>query len=218
MDQLGPDPMKVLERDLGLWALKFLVLGLAITPLRRLTGINLLRYRRAVGLLAFIYASLHLTTYLVLDQHLDFAAIWADIVKRPYITIGMAAFLVLIPLAVTSNNAMVRRLGGPAWQKLHRWVYLAAAAGVVHYILVAKVWEKQSAGVCGPGSPSARLSGGDPPPAPGCTQPSPHGRGHRAPASGHARSAGRLRRPLAPRGADAVSAEARSPPPARRGC
>jgi len=144
MDQLGPDPMKVLERDLGLWALKFLVLGLAITPLRRLTGINLLRYRRAVGLLAFIYASLHLTTYLVLDQNLDFVAIWADIVKRPYITIGMAAFLILVPLAITSNNAMLRRLGGPAWQKLHRWVYLAVAAGVVHYILVAKVWEKQS--------------------------------------------------------------------------
>ena len=104
-----------------------------------------MRYRRAVGLLAFIYASLHLTTYLVLDQKLDFVAIWADIVKRPYITIGMAAFLILVPLAITSNNAMIRRLGGPAWQKLHRWVYLAVAAGVVHYILVAKVWEKQSA-------------------------------------------------------------------------
>ena len=113
VDRLGPDPIKVLERDLGLWALKFLVLGLAITPLRRLTGVSLLRYRRAIGLLAFIYACLHLTTYLLLDQGLAWTAIWADIVKRPYITVGMAAFLILVPLAVTSNTAMVRRLGGP---------------------------------------------------------------------------------------------------------
>jgi sulfoxide reductase heme-binding subunit YedZ len=140
VDRLGADPMKVLERDLGLWALKFLVIGLAITPLRRLTGISLLRYRRAVGLLAFIYAVLHLTVYLVLDQGLDWAAIWGDIVKRPFITVGMLAFLVLVPLAVTSNNAMVRRLGGPAWQKLHRWVYLAAAAAAVHYVMVVKAW------------------------------------------------------------------------------
>lgn len=140
VDQLGADPMKVLERDLGLWALKFLVVGLAITPLRRRTGISLLRYRRAIGLLAFIYATLHLTVYTVLDQGLDFAAIWADIVKRPYITVGMAAFLVLVPLAVTSNNAMVRRLGGPAWQRLHRWVYLAAAAAAVHFVMVVKAW------------------------------------------------------------------------------
>src|SRR5262245_7360433 len=116
-DRLGADPMKVLERDLGLWALKFLVLGLAITPMRQQTGISLLRYRRAVGVLAFVYASLHLTTYLLLDQGLDLAAIWADIVKRPYITVGMAAFLILVPLAATSNNAMLRRLGGPAWQR-----------------------------------------------------------------------------------------------------
>jgi sulfoxide reductase heme-binding subunit YedZ len=139
-DQLGADPMKVLERSLGLWALKFLVACLAITPLRRLTGISLLRYRRAIGLLAFFYACLHLTTYMVLDQGLALAAIWADIVKRPYITIGMAAFLILLPLAVTSNNAMVRRLGGPAWQRLHRWVYLAAALAAVHFIMVVKAW------------------------------------------------------------------------------
>ena len=140
MDRLGADPMKVLERDLGLWALKFLVVSLAITPLRRLTGVSLLRYRRAIGLLAFIYAVLHLTVYLVLDQGLDLAAIWGDIVKRPFITVGMLAFLVLVPLAVTSNNAMVRRLGGPAWQRLHRWVYLAAAAAAVHFVMVVKAW------------------------------------------------------------------------------
>lgn len=140
MDRLGADPMKVLERDLGLWALKFLVLGLAITPLRRLTGISLLRYRRAIGLLAFIYAGLHLTTYVLLDQQLDLAAIWADIVKRPFITVGMLAFLVLVPLAVTSNNASIRRLGSSTWQRLHRWVYLAAAAAAVHFVMVVKAW------------------------------------------------------------------------------
>ena len=144
MDRLGPDPIKALEHDLGLWALKFLVIGLAITPLRRLTGISLLRYRRALGLLAFFYVCLHLLTYLVLDQNLALEAIWADILKRPYITIGMAAFLVLLPLAVTSNNMMVRRLGGPAWQKLHRWVYLAVVLAVTHFVMVAKVWEPDS--------------------------------------------------------------------------
>lgn len=139
-DELGADPMKVLERSLGLWALRFLIASLAITPLRRLTGVSLLRYRRALGLLAFVYACLHLTVYMLLDQGLDMAAIWADIVKRPYITIGMAAFLILLPLAITSNNRMIRRLGPTAWQRLHRWVYLAAAAAAVHFVMVVKAW------------------------------------------------------------------------------
>lgn len=143
MDQLGADPLKVLERALGLWALRFLIASLAITPLRELAGINLLRYRRAIGLLAFFYVMMHLTTYVVLDQVLDFAAIWADIVKRPYITIGMFAFTILVPLALTSNNAMVRRLGGSAWARLHRWVYLAGAAAAIHYVLVVKSWPMQ---------------------------------------------------------------------------
>src|SRR5690606_12819108 len=99
-DQLGADPMRTLEQLLGLWALRFLIASLAVTPLRRLGGPNLIRYRRALGLLAFFYAVLHLTTYVVLDQGLDFAAIWKDIVKRPYITIGMLAFLILLPLAI----------------------------------------------------------------------------------------------------------------------
>lgn len=140
MDQLGADPQKTLERLLGLWALRFLILGLAITPLRRLGGPNLVRYRRAVGLLAFYYATLHLTVYMLLDQGLDFAAIWADIVKRPYITVGMLAFVMLVPLAVTSNSAMIRRLGGAAWQRLHRLVYLAAAAAAIHFVMVVKAW------------------------------------------------------------------------------
>jgi methionine sulfoxide reductase heme-binding subunit len=139
-DQLGADPQNTLERTLGLWALRFLILSLAITPLRRLGGPNLIRYRRAVGLLAFYYAALHLSVYLVLDQGLDFAAIWADIVKRPYITVGMLAFTILVPLAITSNSTMIRRLGAVAWQRLHRLVYVAAAAGALHFIMLVKAW------------------------------------------------------------------------------
>lgn len=139
-DQLGADPQNTLERLLGLWALRFVILSLAVTPLRRLGGPNLIRYRRTLGLLAFYYASLHLTVYLLLDQGLDFAAIWADILKRPYITVGMFAFVILVPLAATSNNAMIRRLGGTAWQRLHRLVYVAAAAAAIHFVMVVKAW------------------------------------------------------------------------------
>jgi sulfoxide reductase heme-binding subunit YedZ len=139
-NQLGADPMATLERTLGLWALRFLILALAVTPLRRLGGPNLIRYRRALGLLAFYYATAHLTTYVVLDQGLDFAAVWADIVKRPFITVGMLTFAILLPLAVTSNAPMIRRLGGAAWGKLHRWVYLAAALAAVHFVMVVKAW------------------------------------------------------------------------------
>ncbi len=139
-DRLGADPLKTLERELGEWALLFLIAGLAVTPLRQLAGINILRYRRAIGLLAFYYAALHLLTYMVLDQGLDWAAIWADIVKRPYITIGMASFILLVPLALTSNNASIRRLGGQAWARLHKLVYLAAAGGALHYVLLVKSW------------------------------------------------------------------------------
>lgn len=139
-DQLGADPMKSLERLLGLWALRFLVIGLAVTPLRRLGGPNLLRYRRAFGLLAFFYAALHLSVYMVLDQGLDGAAILRDILKRPYITIGMLAFTILVPLAITSNNAMIRRLGAESWRRLHRWVYAASILAVIHFVMVVKSW------------------------------------------------------------------------------
>lgn len=142
-DQLGADPLKVLERSLGLWALRFLIIGLAITPLRRLGGPNLVRYRRAFGLLAFFYALFHVTVYVWLDQGLDLAAIWKDIVKRPYITIGLLAFSILVPLAATSSNAMIKRLG-PLWQKLHRWVYLAAAAAALHLSMLVKTWTTQT--------------------------------------------------------------------------
>jgi sulfoxide reductase heme-binding subunit YedZ len=136
---LGADPMNVLERALGLWALRFLIASLAITPLRNLGGPNLIRYRRALGLLAFYYASLHLATYMLLDKGLDLPSIVADIIKRPYITVGMLAFTVLVPLAVTSNGPMIRRLG-PNWRKLHRLVYVAAAAAALHFIMLVKVW------------------------------------------------------------------------------
>jgi sulfoxide reductase heme-binding subunit YedZ len=140
LDRLGADPLKVLERELGEWALRFLIIGLTITPMRQVFGVSLLRYRRAVGLLAFWYAALHLTTYLVLDQGLDWAVIWADIVKRPYITIGMASLILLVPLAVTSNNASIRRLGAQAWARLHKLVYVAAAGAALHYVLLVKSW------------------------------------------------------------------------------
>ncbi len=139
-DQLGADPMKTLERLLGLWALRFLIVSLAVTPLRRLGGPNLLRYRRAFGLLAFFYAGLHLAVYIGLDQGFDMAAVLKDILKRPYITIGMAAFAILVPLAITSNNAMIRRLGAESWKRLHKWVYAASALAAIHFLLLVKSW------------------------------------------------------------------------------
>jgi sulfoxide reductase heme-binding subunit YedZ len=132
--------MRELEHALGLWALRFLLASLAVTPLRQLAGINLIRYRRALGLLAFYYVVLHLLTYLVLDQGLDPDAILADILKRLYITIGMACFAILVPLAVTSNNASVRRLGAKAWTNLHRIVYVTPLLAALHFLLSVKVW------------------------------------------------------------------------------
>lgn len=139
-NKLGPDPMQVLENSLGEWGLRFLILGLAITPLARIGRINLIRYRRAIGLIAFIYIVLHLSVYIGLDQQFDWRAIWKDIVKRPYITIGMAAFLCLVPLALTSNKASIRIMGALRWRKLHRLVYLAALLGALHYLILVKAW------------------------------------------------------------------------------
>jgi len=137
---LGIDPVKRIERQLGEWGLQLLVAGLAITPLRRFTGVNLIRYRRAIGLLAFFYIALHLTTWLVLDIQLRWAEIWADILKRPYITAGFVGFVAMIPLAVTSNTASVRRLGAKTWQNLHRLTYVAVLAGAIHYLWLVKAW------------------------------------------------------------------------------
>jgi len=137
---LGIDPVKRIEHQLGEWGLQLLVAGLAITPLRRFTGVNLIRYRRAIGLLAFFYIALHLTTWLVLDIQLRWAEIWADILKRPYITAGFVGFVAMIPLAATSNNRSVRRLGAKTWQNLHRLTYVAVLAGAIHYIWLVKAW------------------------------------------------------------------------------
>ncbi|MFV3076254.1 protein-methionine-sulfoxide reductase heme-binding subunit MsrQ [Niveispirillum fermenti] len=137
---LGADPLKVLEHALGEWALRFLIAGLAVTPLRRELGINLLKYRRALGLLAFLYVLLHLGVYAVLDQGLDWRSVGADILRRPYITVGMAGFLLLLPLAATSFNAAIRWLGGRNWSRLHKLVYPAALAGALHYVMLVKSW------------------------------------------------------------------------------
>jgi sulfoxide reductase heme-binding subunit YedZ len=117
-----------------------LILGLAITPLMRLVRINLVKYRRAIGLCAFTYVSLHLLVYVWLDQQWNWQAIWQDILKRPYITIGMTAFLLLVPLAITSNRLSIRKLGAEGWRRLHRLVYVAAILGAVHYLLIVKAW------------------------------------------------------------------------------
>jgi methionine sulfoxide reductase heme-binding subunit len=139
-DKLGADPLRTLEWTLGLWALRFLIAALCITPLRDWRLVNLLRYRRALGLLAFWYALLHLGTWLILDQGLDPQAIVRDILRRPYITIGMLAFAILVPLAVTSNAWSIRKLGAMRWNRLHRLVYLATAAAALHFVMVRKSW------------------------------------------------------------------------------
>jgi sulfoxide reductase heme-binding subunit YedZ len=133
---LGVDPVKALEHRLGELALQFLIASLAVTPLLRHARVNLMRFRRALGLLAFLYVALHLLVWLLLDVQIP-AQIWADIVKRPYITIGMAGFVLLLPLALTSNDLSVRRLG-PSWRRLHRLAYVAAILGGLHYVMLAK--------------------------------------------------------------------------------
>lgn len=137
---LGVDPVKELEHRVGLHALQFIIAGLVVTPLRRLTGVSLLRFRRALGVLAFVYVCVHLLVWLVLDIQLRWGEIWADILKRPYITIGMIGFVLLVPLAATSNNWAVRRMGAAAWQRLHRLTYPAALAGATHYLWLVKAW------------------------------------------------------------------------------
>ncbi|KXF78793.1 sulfite oxidase [Paramesorhizobium deserti] len=136
---LGADPVKTFERHLGLWTLRFLILTLTVSPLREIFSINLIRYRRALGLLAFYYGVMHFSAYMILDQALDLNTVIADIVKRPFITIGMASLALLIPLAVTSNAWSIRRLGRN-WMKLHRLIYVAAAGGAIHFILSVKSW------------------------------------------------------------------------------
>jgi len=138
-NQLGTNPIEVVTHSTGEWTLIFLMLTLSITPLRQLSGLAwLIKLRRMVGLYAFFYASLHFITYIWLDQFFDVAAIIKDVIKRPFITVGFAAFILLIPLAVTSTNTMLKKLGGKRWQKLHRLVYLIAILGVLHFWWLVK--------------------------------------------------------------------------------
>lgn len=135
---LGVNPIETVTRSLGDWALRFLLLTLAVTPLRKLTGWRWpMRFRRMLGLYAFLYTTLHLSSYVVLDQFFYWPEIWSDIVKRPYITVGMVSFLLLLPLAATSTSGMMRRLG-KNWLRLHRLVYPIAIGGVLHYYMLVK--------------------------------------------------------------------------------
>jgi len=139
INDLGANPIETINRYTGDWVLRFLLITLAVTPLRRLTGWNgLLRYRRMLGLFAFFYACVHFLSWAWLDQYFVLADIVQDVAKRPYITVGFASFLMLIPLALTSTNAMIRRLGAKRWQQLHRLVYLIGIGGVVHFLWLVK--------------------------------------------------------------------------------
>ncbi|RJG00148.1 protein-methionine-sulfoxide reductase heme-binding subunit MsrQ [Noviherbaspirillum saxi] len=133
-DKLGANPIEFITRNTGDWTLYFLCLTLSVTPLRRISGWNwLIKLRRMLGLFAFFYATLHFTTFLWFDHFFDIDEMLKDVVKRPFITVGFTAFVLLIPLAVTSTNAMVRRLGGKRWQLLHRLVYVIASLGILHF-------------------------------------------------------------------------------------
>ena len=136
---LGANPVEFIQLTTGRWTLRFLVFTLCITPFRKLLNLpDLIRFRRMLGLFAFSYLCVHFLTYLLLDQSLDFAAIWKDVAKRPFITVGFAAFVSLIPLAVTSTAGWIRRIGGKRWQMLHRLIYFTAVCGVIHYYWLVK--------------------------------------------------------------------------------
>ena len=136
---LGANPIEAIIRFLGDWALRFLVIALAVTPLRRIAAWQAVAgYRRMFGLWAFAFACLHVTSYVVLDQFFDWTNIGHEIVKHKFITAGMAALCLLIPLAATSTNGMVRRLGGKAWRRLHRLVYVAGPLAAIHYVWMVK--------------------------------------------------------------------------------
>jgi len=138
-NRLSVNPIEDITLTTGIWALRLLLATLAITPLRRVTGWNqVIQYRRMLGLFAFFYATLHLLTYVVLDQGLAFGFILADIAKRPYITAGMTAFALMVPLAITSTRGWIRRLGR-RWQMLHRLVYLSGVAACLHFLWKVKV-------------------------------------------------------------------------------
>jgi methionine sulfoxide reductase heme-binding subunit len=138
-DALGPNPAENIIHTNGDWTIRFLLITLSITPLRGLLGIPwLIQFRRMLGLFAFFYGSLHLLSYLWLDQFFDWAGIWKDIYKRPFITVGFAAWLLMVPLALTSTAWSIRKLGGKRWRVLHRLIYLTALGGVIHFYWLVK--------------------------------------------------------------------------------
>ncbi len=140
LNQIGPylvEPINVLERAYGEIALILLVAGLMVTPLRKWTGVNLIKFRRAIGVTAFFFVLAHFLVFAILDVQ-SVSSVWTEIVKRPYVTVGMASFLMLIPLAVTSNNLSVRKLGAATWRKMHKLTYPAAILGAIHYLWLVK--------------------------------------------------------------------------------
>jgi sulfoxide reductase heme-binding subunit YedZ len=136
---LTANPIEYITHFTGDWTIRFLVFTLAVTPLRKILNLpDLIRFRRMVGLFAFFYGFLHFSTYIGVDKFFDFHEIWGDIAKRPYITAGFTAFVLMIPLAATSTAGWIRRMGGRQWQRLHRLVYVSAIAGVIHYYWLVK--------------------------------------------------------------------------------
>lgn len=134
---LGVEPINALEREYGEIGLKLLIAGLIVTPLRKWTGINLMKFRRAIGVTTFFFILAHFLVWAVLDVQ-SLGRVWEEILKRPYVTVGMASFLMLIPLALTSNNISVRKLGAATWRKLHKLTYVAAVLGAIHYLWLVK--------------------------------------------------------------------------------
>jgi len=136
---MGAEPISFMNRYLGDWAIRILILAIAVTPVSQIFRIkSIMRYRRLIGLFCFFYAFLHLTSYVAIDQFFDFAAIWDDIIKRNYITVGMVSFVLLTALAVTSPKAMVKKIGGKRWRFLHKAVYIAAPLVAFHFIMMRK--------------------------------------------------------------------------------
>lgn len=143
-DGLGANPIDAITDTTGIWALRFVLATLAVTPVRRITGWHpIIRFRRMLGLFAFFYASMHFLTWLVLDQFFAWEFILEDIAKRPFITMGFTAFVLMIPLAITSTAGWIRRLGGRTWNRLHRLVYVTGVAAVIHYLWLVKVIEPE---------------------------------------------------------------------------
>src|SRR6266542_3112068 len=137
--QVGANPLEFVTRTTGMLTLLFLVVTVAVTPARKITGLNwVVKFRRMLGLYAFFYGSLHLLAYVWFDRFFNIRSMAGDILKRPFIAVGMTAFFLMVPLAITSTNKMVKRLGGKRWVKLHRLVYLAGAGGVIHYWMLVK--------------------------------------------------------------------------------